>query len=90
VGELGNSAQVEVLGEGIEQELGFTCTEVEERDFALIVADHAIHALVGEVIAEAVNAVGILDTDTYCHCPKKFVRLKIRKKLEATKFLWDL
>ena len=85
--ELRDSAQVEVLGEGVEQELGFTVTEVEERDFALIITNHAIHVFVGEVIAEAVNAVGVAGRDTYCHTVlKKFVRLKIRKIIEKTKF----
>ena len=66
-GELRGGTQVEMLGEGVEQKLGFIGTEVEERDFALIVADHAIKAFVGEVIAEAVNSVGIVDCDGNSH-----------------------
>ena len=49
-----------MLGEGVEQKLGFTGIEVEERNFALIITNHATDIFVGEVVAEAVDAVGIV------------------------------
>ena len=58
---------MEVLGERSQQELGFGAVEVKERQFGLVIAEHTLHALVVEIVVNAVHQIRIAVLDSDCH-----------------------
>ena len=56
MGELRDWAQVEVLGEGCKQEVGFVSIKIEKRHFGLIVAHHGLHVLVEKIVYSGLSA----------------------------------
>ena len=56
---------MEMLGESSQQEFGFGAVEVEERHFGVIIAEHTLHALVVEIVADTVHQtwVAVFDSD---------------------------
>jgi hypothetical protein len=58
---------VEAFGERSEQELGSVAVKVEERDAGLVVAEHALHTLVVEIVVNTVGTILIVAVDGDCH-----------------------